>query len=1127
MPRFFFTGAWAILLILLFPKTVLSQSVDTRIDNMGYWIKLAREGKIPYSPILPVKKHKKGEGQIRGLSEPFGQPSPDQRIGDKEMMLSENSVGITKDGERIIVSSNSNLNPAKEIYGANRFESEDAGEEWEGEVEGVGGENNGDPAIGIALDGTTYVGRIGQNRCQTVAVRLPGSDEWNETQVSTLSVPNEIHDKNHLAVDHSPGSSYLGNVYSAWTVVNNVAGLYGHVFLARSTDRANSFSQPINLSAGVEGIVYNHGVNLSVGVNGEVYAVWAGYQTWPSDENALLFTRSLDGGVTFENPRRIGPQIRGVRLTGLAAPIRTNSFPVMAVDLSDGPGRGNLYIVWTNYGKPNENVGPAPEVYFIKSTNQGMTWSEPIKVASAGTADGGERFFPWITCDPVTGKLFVIFYDSRGLTAGDCRVWVAASNDAGESWIDFPVSDEVFSPVPIPGLAMDYFTDYIGISAYNDLVIPVWTDNRDGVAASWCSPFRAHQGGSEEGVTIRRVQILKRDSIKGLLSVDHVEAGGEFYLRPVLVNPGLKSSNRVKLEALNHTAGVEQLTFRDTIVSLNAGDTLVSSVMWRFKADSSISMSKDIKIDFLFSVVDLEEDTFEQQEDSPESWRYTYYAPLWSSSPKVLRCYLSNESINANGVPEKGETFRINWVVTNSGKTVMPSTIAKNSLTENTLVYPALSSSNVPSLSPEDTVVLSFESGVYPKAKCGDRFRSKLSFLRDSKEEVFSRTWQLCSLQEDWENKLDGVLPWILSSDSAWVIDDIEKRSGRYSLRSGSIDDLESTSFKLNYYVEKSDSISFWIKTSTERNCDYLTFFVNDTIRGSWSGFTKWKQVSTALKGGYNRLEWRYSKDLFSTMGKDAVWVDDIVLPPAKASKVEIISDSVICYNDSLILMGLSKEAVERVRWRSDGDGLFLPNGLSGLGYRPGVNDRAEGEVKIWVVGYGLLSEVSDTLHLNLPKEASIRLDTTLCEYQKVEFKAPDGSSNWVWSDGTVNSWNLADYIGLTQGKTDSLYLEFKDRFGCPGSGLFTVKQGECMENQDLWFVVDDGFIIVSSSYCDPGYYLVELFDLGGALIISERILHQGGTMHQKVYSTNGKKGIVIGRVTTPIGVQHANKVSF
>ena len=83
------------------------------------------------------------------------------------------------------------------------------------------------------------------------------------------------------------------------------------------------------------------------------------------------------------------------------------------------------------------------------------------------------------------------------------------------------------------------------------------------------------------------------------------------------------------------------------------------------------------------------------------------------------------------------------------------------------------------------------------------------------------------------------------------------------------------------------------------------------------------------------------------------------------------------------------------------------------------------------------------------------------------------------------------------------------------------------MENQDLWFVVDDGFIIVSSSYCDPGYYLVELFDLGGALIISERILHQGGTMHQKVYSTNGKKGIVIGRVTTPIGMQYANKVSF
>ncbi len=1127
MLKAFFTAISLALLIFINLSIAFSQSIDTRIDNMGYWKQLAREGKIPFNKVFPVKKHVKIKGQHRGLPEPFGQPSPDRRIGDKEMMLSENSVGITADGESILVSSNSNPNPAKEIYGANRYETINAGEEWEGEAEGAGGENYGDPAIGLALDGTVYIGRIGLNKCQTVAVRLPGSQEWIEHEVSLPSVINEIQDKNHLAVDHSLGSPFLGSVYSAWTVYNKVPGVDGHVFLARSTDKGNSFSTPVNLSKGLEGISFNHGVNLSVGVNGEVYAIWSGYQNWPGDESAILFTRSTDGGATFDAPRRIGPQIRGVRLTGLAAPIRTNSFPVMAVDLSDGPGRGNLYIVWTNYGRPDENLGPAPEVYFIKSTNNGTTWSQAVRVATATVNDGGERFFPWITCDPVTGKLFVIFYDSRGLSAGDCRTWVAVSNDTGNTWIDFPVSDEVFTPVPIPGLAMDYFTDYIGISAYNDLVIPVWTDNREGVAASWCSPFRAHQGGQEEGVTIRRVQIFKKDRNRGYLSIDHVEAGMEFYLRPILVNPGLKTSQEIKMDAINLTPGIDQLTYFDTTVSINAGDSLVSNVMWKFKADTAFNMAKDVKIEFRFSQGSSDSPLFVETKKSNQEWKYTYFAPLWSSSPQVLRCYLSNESIAPNGIPDKGETFTINWVLTNRGKSIMPMITAKNILTDEMVSYPAISSLTIPELNPNDTIVLSFSAGIYPNIECGARFKSNLSLVRGNQEERFNHNWQLCSLQEDWEDKLEGTIPWVFSGDSVWVIDDQERKTGHYSLRSGTIGDLESTSLKLNYYLEQTDSLTFWVKTSTERNCDYLTFYVNDTICGSWSGIKKWEQVSFKLWRGFNRLEWRYSKDLFSAMGKDAVWIDDIVLPPAQRSIIRIISDSVMCNYDSTILLGLQKEAIERVRWKTDGDGLFLLAGSAGLWYRPGIKDREEEKVKIWVTGYGPLVDVVDTLHLSLPKEVRIKLDTMLCKYEKVELKTPEGSSDWIWSDGTRNSWNLRDYVGLIPGKIDSLRVDFKDRFGCNGSGVFTIRPDECEESHDPWFYVEEGYIKVGSNNCDPGYYLVELFDLGGALVKKERILHQGGFLLENVYQTKGKKGVLIGRITTPIGEYHANKVSF
>ena len=31
------------------------EKIDTRIDNMGYWKRLAKEGKVPVAPVIPVK----------------------------------------------------------------------------------------------------------------------------------------------------------------------------------------------------------------------------------------------------------------------------------------------------------------------------------------------------------------------------------------------------------------------------------------------------------------------------------------------------------------------------------------------------------------------------------------------------------------------------------------------------------------------------------------------------------------------------------------------------------------------------------------------------------------------------------------------------------------------------------------------------------------------------------------------------------------------------------------------------------------------------------------------------------------------------------------------------------------
>jgi hypothetical protein len=301
-----------------------------------------------------------------------------------------------------------------------------------------------------------------------------------------------VLDKNHLWVDNSPTSPYEGYLYSAWLNFQDGAN-HLNIELVRSVNHGLSWSSPINISSAVAAGYYNHGPNLKTGPNGEVYAVWAVYDSASSDENAIGFASSTDGGETFAPGIRIIENIRGVRATKTSKNMRVNSFPVMAADISTGPHRGNLYVVWPNIGVPGVNVGPDIDVYLIRSTDGGSSWSDPIRVNQDPAGLGKEHFSTWITCDPATGVLAVIFYDDRNVASTNCETFVAVSRDAGTTWTDFKVSDVSFTPAPIPGMSSDYFGDYIGISAQSGRVYPVWTDNRAGRPLAYVSPFTIEQ----------------------------------------------------------------------------------------------------------------------------------------------------------------------------------------------------------------------------------------------------------------------------------------------------------------------------------------------------------------------------------------------------------------------------------------------------------------------------------------------------------------------------------------------------------------------------------------------------------------------------------------------------------
>ncbi len=484
----------------------VAEEVDTRIWSISYWMRMAEFGLVPYSPVIPVEPAVDTGSEIPATDISAAVDSPDVPLTTlTNTTQTENSVFVNPNDVNKLLNSNNSTDwngvSVSTIYGSSGFMSTDGGPTWSGSVLGTGGSNGGDPAAAIDLSGRYYVGYIAADGGQGAAYSTNEGSTWTHVQVAPNPDPtwDGLADKNHLWVDNHPTSPYSGNLYSAWTKFygrfNPSPGAdHGELFLVRSTDGGFTWSTQTGISSAVGAGSHNQGVNIQTGPNGEVYAVWAIYDSWPSsigsDETALGFARSTNGGVTWSAATRIITSIRGIRATRTSKNHRVNSFPVMAVDISNSPNSGNIYVVWSNIGTPGINTGPDIDVYMIRSTNGGATWSSPVKVNSDPIA-GLEHYFPWITSDPVTGDLHVIFYDDRNVSSTQNEVFVATSSDAGNTWADFKVSDVAFTPSPISGLAVGYFGDYLGIVARNGSVYPTWTDNRGGQPMTYVSPFGA------------------------------------------------------------------------------------------------------------------------------------------------------------------------------------------------------------------------------------------------------------------------------------------------------------------------------------------------------------------------------------------------------------------------------------------------------------------------------------------------------------------------------------------------------------------------------------------------------------------------------------------------------------
>lgn len=327
----------------------------------------------------------------------------------------------------------------------------------------------GDPVVLFDNDGDLYFAHLSNpqsgNWLDRIVVQksTDGGVSWNDGAGVGLNPPKD-QDKEWLAVDRT-NSPFRDNLYMSWTQFDT----YGSsnpsdstlILFSRSTDAGLNWSTPVRVSDTGGNCIDSdetvEGAVPAVGPGGEIYLTWSG-------PLGIMFDKSTDGGVTFGVDRFAVDQPGGwdFDVPGI---YRTNGMPITLCDIS-GPGSpdyGTIYVVWSD----QRNGINDTDVFLVKSTDSGNTWSAPTKINDdPGPA---HQFFCWATIDQTTGNLYVVFYDRRNSIANETDVFVARSSDGGETFTNFQVNDNSFTPN-----AGIFFGDYTNIAAHGGKIYPIW-----------------------------------------------------------------------------------------------------------------------------------------------------------------------------------------------------------------------------------------------------------------------------------------------------------------------------------------------------------------------------------------------------------------------------------------------------------------------------------------------------------------------------------------------------------------------------------------------------------------------------------------------------------------------------
>jgi hypothetical protein len=191
------------------------------------------------------------------------------------------------------------------------------------------------------------------------------------------------------------------------------------IFSVTVTNRGEGATPPVQIASDVQDVDFS--LTVAAGMQGQIYVAWQ-MQSNSVAQCAIMFSRSLDGGMTFSTPLNVSNN-----------PNECAEFPQLFVDST-----GAVNLAWTTISGFQDDNGPLVnpnELYFARSTDQGTTFSVPVALVGTNQYTGmGDDFSgvgdPQIAVES-NGAIDVVF-DAN--TTTDTIALFARSTDGGKTF---------------------------------------------------------------------------------------------------------------------------------------------------------------------------------------------------------------------------------------------------------------------------------------------------------------------------------------------------------------------------------------------------------------------------------------------------------------------------------------------------------------------------------------------------------------------------------------------------------------------------------------------------------------------------------------------------------------------